>query len=94
MPMLRAGAHRLNECSLAFQVLMGQAEVVNWLRSTPVHQAPMRYAGEYKFAGGVVDEGESVAAAGLRELEEEFLAPLNTELDRQRGYGLDRVCPI
>ena len=48
-----------------WQVLMGQAEVVNWLRSTERKQALMRYAGEFKFAGGAVDPGESVAAAGL-----------------------------
>ena len=61
--------------SSGWQVLMGQAEVVNWLRSTAESVATMRYAGEFKFAGGTVDEGESIAQAGLRELQEEFLIP-------------------
>lgn len=32
----------------------------------------MRYPGEWKFAGGVVDHGETPRQAAMRELEEEF----------------------
>lgn len=54
------------------QVLMGQNEVVNWVRSTPTSTSFMRYAGEWKFPGGSVDKGEALAAAAERELSEEF----------------------
>jgi len=33
----------------------------------------MRHGGEFKFAGGTVDPGESLEACAARELEEEFL---------------------
>lgn len=59
-----------------WEVLLGQATVVNWLKTTPQKLRIMRYAGEWKLAGGNVDEGESVVAAARRELHEEFLAPL------------------
>ena len=59
-----------------WEVLLGQNEVVNFLRSTPEKLTLMRYAGEWKLAGGNVDEGEAVAAAAQRELREEFLDPL------------------
>ena len=55
-----------------WEVLMGQSECVNWLRSTPGKEAVMRYAGEFKFAGGTCDEGESLQATAIRELLEEF----------------------
>lgn len=55
-----------------WEVLMGQNEVVNWLRSTPEKQHLMRYPGEWKYAGGTVDPGETVEVAARRELEEEF----------------------
>ena len=51
---------------------MGQSEVVNWVRSTPTSTSYMRYAGEWKFPGGSVDTGETLAAAAERELSEEF----------------------
>jgi len=63
-----------------WEVLLGQGEVVNWLRTTPEKTVTMRYPGEWKLAGGNVDEGEDVAAAALRELTEEFLAPLQVTL--------------
>jgi hypothetical protein len=34
-----------------FQVLMGQAEVINWMKSTPEKLVTMRYAGEWKLPG-------------------------------------------
>ena len=60
-----------------WEVLMGQGEVQNWMRSRPGHQVPMRYAGEWKFAGGVVDPGETPQQAAVRELGEEFQVQLN-----------------
>lgn len=38
-------------------------------------QVPMRYPGEWKFAGGVVDADETPLQAAMRELEEEFQVP-------------------
>ena len=35
-----------------WEILMGQREVVNWMRSSPEKVVPMRYAGEFNFAGG------------------------------------------
>ena len=57
-----------------WQVLMGQAEVVNWIRTPSATDPPslMRYPGEYKFAGGGVDGSETLLGAARRELEEEF----------------------
>ena len=40
----------------------------------------MRYAGEWKLAGGNVDVGETFEQAAARELQEEFLAPLGVQL--------------
>lgn len=62
--------------SSGWEVLMGQAEVMNWLKSSPDKLSSMRYAGEWKLAGGNVDAGEEISAAARRELSEEFLAPL------------------
>ena len=70
------GATQLGEFTWAFtsglQVLMGQSEVVNWVRSTPEQTSYMRYAAEWKFPGGSVDDGETLAEAAERELSEEF----------------------
>jgi len=46
-----------------WEVLMGQSEVQNWMRSTRDKSAVMRYPGEWKLAGGVVDDGERIADA-------------------------------
>jgi 8-oxo-dGTP pyrophosphatase MutT (NUDIX family) len=56
-----------------FEVLMGQSEVVNWVRSTPDRRDIMRYAGEFKFAGGTRDQGEELVDTAKRELAEEFV---------------------
>lgn len=58
-----------------WEVLMGQGEVQNWMRSRPDKEVPMRYPGEWKFAGGVVDADETPLQAAMRELEEEFQVP-------------------
>eukprot|EP01043_Picozoa_sp_COSAG02_P071749 COSAG02_NODE_13236_length_1422_cov_0.739985_1_plen_167_part_00 len=55
-----------------WEVLCGQSVVVNYMRSSPDKLVTMRYAGEYKLAGGNVDQGETIAAAAFRELSEEF----------------------
>jgi len=55
-----------------WEVLMGQREVQNWVRSTPDKPVAMRYAGEWTFAGGTVDPGETPEQAAIRELKEEF----------------------
>ena len=63
-----------------WEVLMGQSSIVNWLKTTPDNLRIMRYAGEWKLAGGNVDEGENIIDAAKRELYEEFLAPLGIEM--------------
>lgn len=55
-----------------WQVLMGQREVVNWMRSSRDTVATMRYPGEFVFAGGAVDDGETPQRAARREFLEEF----------------------
>ena len=55
-----------------WEVLMGQSECVNWLRSTTREEVVMRYAGEFKFAGGTCDKGESLEVTAARELREEY----------------------
>ena len=52
------------------------------LRTTPNKFASMRYAGEWKLAGGNVDAGETIAHAAARELQEEFLEPLGFKLPK------------
>jgi 8-oxo-dGTP pyrophosphatase MutT (NUDIX family) len=43
-----------------WEILMGQREVVNWMRCTADQVVAMRYGGEFNFAGGGVDAGESL----------------------------------
>jgi len=64
-----------------FEILVVQNEVVNYLKSTKEKFVTRRYAGEYNFPGGSVDEGETVREAGERELREE----LNYERHMQRA---------
>lgn len=60
--------------SPTWEVLLGQSEVKNWLRSTEKLTHIMRYPGEWKFPGGVVDDCDaSLEATALRELQEEFM---------------------
>eukprot|EP00931_Biecheleriopsis_adriatica_P076995 TRINITY_DN50640_c0_g1_i1.p1 TRINITY_DN50640_c0_g1~~TRINITY_DN50640_c0_g1_i1.p1 ORF type:complete len:367 (-),score=91.63 TRINITY_DN50640_c0_g1_i1:49-1122(-) len=58
-----------------WEVLMGQREVQNWLKSSPGSDVPMRYPGEWNFAGGAIDPGEAPEDAARRELQEEFRIP-------------------
>jgi len=55
-----------------WDVLLGQREAQNWLRSEPGRNEVMRYPAEWNFAGGAVELGEEPAQAARRELEEEF----------------------
>lgn len=67
----RAGS---DDNSQTWEVLLGQGEVKNWLRSSETLTRLMRYPGEWKFPGGAVDDGDtSLEATALRELREEFL---------------------
>mmetsp|Transcript_70287 Transcript_70287/g.139294 ORF Transcript_70287/g.139294 Transcript_70287/m.139294 type:complete len:368 (+) Transcript_70287:134-1237(+) len=77
-----------------WEVLMGQNEVVNWMRSTPDRRATMRYAGEWKFAGGVVDPGEEPEAAARRELQEEFALHLPPDSVQLRLMSIRQTRPI
>ena len=55
------------------QVLLGQSEVVNWVRSeSPGKVSLMRYGGEWKLPGGSKDHGETMEQTAVRELSEEF----------------------
>ena len=57
-----------------WQVLLGQNEVKNWLRSTEKSTVIMRYPGEWKFPGGVVEDADSTFRdTAIRELQEEFI---------------------
>lgn len=85
------------EFSCGWEVLLGQGEVINWLKSQPDKLTSMRYAGEFKPAGGVVDDGESVEEAARRELHEEFLRPVGCGLPdsaRLRAFSVKQTRPI
>jgi len=81
-----------------WEVLLGQSEVINWLKSTPEKLSVMRYAGEFKLAGGNVDKGETVEAAAKRELAEEFLRPAETQVPPEeiklRPFSVKQTRPI
>lgn len=85
------------EFSCGWEILLGQAEVINWLKSKPDKLTSMRYAGEFKPAGGVVDEGESMEEAARRELHEEFLRPVGCGLPdsaKLRAFSVKQTRPI
>jgi 8-oxo-dGTP pyrophosphatase MutT (NUDIX family) len=57
-----------------WQVLLGQNEVKNWLRSSETSNVIMRYPGEWKFPGGAVEDADlSLRETAVRELQEEFI---------------------
>lgn len=73
----------------AWEVLLGQGEVKNWLRSSETATRVMRYPGEWKFPGGNVDaQDASLEAAALRELQEEFLGLPGAAVAGARVYFL------
>jgi len=76
-----------------WELLMGQSEVQNHLRSTPDQVKLMRYGGEYKFAGGAVDPGESLEVAARRELEEEFLCEVPADA-KLRLFDVKQTRPV
>jgi len=84
--------------STGWEVLMGQNECVNWVRSSDSdHLRFARYAGEYKFAGGLLEAGESFEDAARRELEEEFLRPLAIGLPQNavlRPFVVKQTMPV
>ena len=58
----------------SMQVLLGQNEVKNWMKSTSEQLELMRYPGEWKFPGGTVEKRDiSFKHTALRELQEEFI---------------------
>jgi len=58
--------------SAGWQVLLGQSECQNYVRSEKDDAVPMRYGGEWKFPGGRREPGETLQEAAWRELREEF----------------------
>ena len=78
-----------------WEVLMGQSEVINYMKTRPTHDKPktMRYGGEYKLPGGMVETNESARAAAARELSEEFLIPSGTHLNI-RPFTVKQTRPI
>lgn len=81
-----------------WEVLVGQSEVINYLKSTPQKLKTMRYGGEYKLAGGNVDPGESLEECAKRELQEEFLRPLKQLVAKEdiclRPFNVKQTRPI
>ncbi|KAF0683260.1 Aste57867_24692 [Aphanomyces stellatus] len=68
----------LRESEARWDVLLGQNEVKNWLRSTRERDVLMRYPGEWKFPGGTRDAADaSLSATATRELDEEFLGAVS-----------------
>lgn len=76
-----------------WELLMGQSEVQNYLRSSSDSVSLMRHGGEYRFAGGVVDSGETLKEAASRELSEEFCCdvPLDAKL---RLFAVRQTRPV
>jgi len=81
-----------------WEVLLGQSEVVNWLKSSRDKLVIMRYPGEFKVAGGNVDPGETIEAAAKRELVEEFLRRAETQIPLDsiilRPFSVKQTRPI
>ena len=81
-----------------WEVLLGQNEVVNWLKSSADRIALMRYPGEYKIPGGVQDNNDSgPEETARRELEEELLRPSGLKLPNEaklRLFSIEQTRPI
>lgn len=50
------GPRQAIEFTSGWEVLMHQSETINWLRSEPGKLRTLRYAGEWKLFGGIVDQ--------------------------------------
>lgn len=82
------------EFKSSWEVLMGQSEVQNWLKSTATETAVMRYPGEMKFPGGAKDETDpSMEAVARRELEEEFHTNIPSDA-KLRLFSVKRTKPV
>eukprot|EP00930_Biecheleria_cincta_P011787 TRINITY_DN11488_c0_g1_i1.p1 TRINITY_DN11488_c0_g1~~TRINITY_DN11488_c0_g1_i1.p1 ORF type:complete len:349 (+),score=54.75 TRINITY_DN11488_c0_g1_i1:138-1184(+) len=81
-----------------WEVLMGQSEVQNWMKSVQGREIAMRYPGEWKFAGGITEPGETSEETAWRELQEEFLLrspePLATSHCKLRLLNIKQTRPI
>jgi len=76
-------------------VLLGQSTVVNWVRSKSASEVvQMRYPGEFKLAGGHVEEGETLEYAAKRELIEEFFPDLTFETIKLRPFSVKQTKPV
>jgi ADP-ribose pyrophosphatase YjhB (NUDIX family) len=76
----------------ALEVLLGQSVVKNWLRSTEHKTVIMRYPGEWKFPGGVVDPTDAgLEQAAIRELKEEYIGVASLVKDDNSDISLHMV---
>lgn len=91
-PPLNGDGASLSASSSSWEVLLGQSEVKNWLRSSEKLTRMMRYPGEWKFPGGVVDACDaSLEATALRELQEEFLGIPATQANARMYFFLEKL---
>lgn len=89
---LRLRPRSSGDQSETWEVLLGQSEVKNWLRSSESVTRVMRYPGEWKFPGGVVDDCDaSLLATALRELEEEFLGLPASARDAKTHFLSEKI---
>ena len=76
------GAHV--DFTTGWQVLVGQASVVNYLKSSESQTTVMRYPGEFKLPGGAHDsEDGSLVNTAHRELQEELGLPVKDPVLRR-----------
>jgi len=75
---------------------MAQRVAQNWVRSTAGKAELMRYPGEWVFAGGAVDPGETLEQAARRELQEEFQLelPMDPATCRLHLLSVQQTRPI
>mmetsp|Transcript_13407 Transcript_13407/g.21906 ORF Transcript_13407/g.21906 Transcript_13407/m.21906 type:complete len:352 (-) Transcript_13407:1179-2234(-) len=81
-----------------WEILMGQNEVINYVRSSEEKLVCMRYPGEFKIAGGHVEDNESMVLAAKRELHEEFIqhSGLSVGLEEitVRPFSIEQTKPV
>lgn len=76
------------------EVLLGQNECKNFLKSTNDYNVISRYPGEWKFAGGVVESNETLIDAAKRELIEEFIGINSNECITLHHFNRKETLPI